>query len=106
MLEDSRLLSLILDRFQLFLKLLVLSLEASDLLFAHGLLLVDRLVVALILDAGVFFKGAPLILKLGHFLAEGVTVHAVPLCILIGVRKLSAKVSQFVTFLIKNSLVL
>ena len=64
MLEDGRLLSLVLNRLQLILQLFVLALEATDFLLTHRLLLVDRLVVALILNASVFFECSPLILQL------------------------------------------
>ena len=62
--KDSSLLPLVLDLLQLLLELLVLPLIATDFLFTHGLVLVDRLVVALILHRGVFLEGAPLILQL------------------------------------------
>ena len=47
MLQYSGLLPLILDHLQLFLELLVLSLEAADLLLTHGLLLVSAAVSVL-----------------------------------------------------------
>lgn len=59
MLEYGCLLSLILDCFELFLQLFVLSLIVADLFLADLLLLVDGLIVALILYASVFFEGAP-----------------------------------------------
>ena len=101
MLEDSCRLSLVLDRFQLLFQLLVLSLETADFLFTHSFLLVDGLVVALILDAGVFFEGAPLVLKFSHFLPQRVAVHAVPLCVFVCVRKLAAEISPFIACLVK-----
>ena len=61
---------LVLQSGDLFLELLDFVREASDLLLAHLLLLVDGLVVAFVLHAGVFFEGAPLVLKLGNLLSE------------------------------------
>ena len=84
-LQDSCLLSLVLDRVELIFQLFVLALAATDLLFAHGLLLVDLLAVRLILHARVLLEGAPLVLQLGHFFAETVAIHSESLCVLIGV---------------------
>ena len=99
-LQDSCLLSLVLDRVELIFQLFVLALAATDLLFAHGLLLVDLLAVRLILHARVLLEGAPLVLQLGHFFAETVAIHSESLCVLIGVRELAAEVRKLICLLI------
>ena len=70
LLHDSCLLFLVLQSGSLFLELFNLIIQASDLFFAHLLLLVDGLVVAFILHASILFEGAPLVLKLGDLLSE------------------------------------
>lgn len=68
-------------------------------------MLVDLLIVALILDAGVLFEGSPLVLQLGYFLSKTVSVHAEPFGVLVSIGQLSAIVSQLITPLIHQCLV-
>lgn len=105
-LEDCSLLSLVFHGLQLLLELVVLALIATDLLLTHCFLLVDRLVVALVFDASVFFEEAPLVLQLGDFFSEGVLVHAMPLSSLVCIGELAAEVGQLVRLLLHECLVL
>ena len=70
LLHDCCLLFLVLQSGSFFLELFNLVIKASDLFFAHLLLLVDGLVVAFVLHACILFEGAPLVLKLGNLLSE------------------------------------
>ena len=85
MLEDRRLLTLVLHGLDVLPQLFVLPLEAFDLLFAHRFLLVELLVVTLVLHRGVFFEASPLILQLVHLLSQAVSVHAVSFPLLFSV---------------------
>ncbi len=68
-------------------------------------MLVDLLIVALILDTGVFFESSPLVLQLGHFLSKTVSVHAEPFRVFVSISQLSAIISQFITLLVHQCLV-
>ena len=70
LLHDRLLLFLVLQSGDLFLKLFYFVSEASDLLLAHLLLLVDGLVVSFVLHACILFEGAPLVLQLGNLLSK------------------------------------
>ena len=69
-LENSGLLPFIFDSFELLLQLFVFALTATDFFFTHGLLLVDRFVVAFILYRRVLLECPPLVLQLGDFLTQ------------------------------------
>ena len=77
--KNSSLLSLVLDLLKFLFQLLILALIGTDFLLAHGLMLVDSLVVGLVLDAGVLLEGPPLVLQLANLLSERISVHPVPL---------------------------
>ena len=100
MLQNGCLLAFVLDSLKLLLELLIFTLAAADLLLAHGLLLVDLLVVVLVLHAGILLKGAPLVLKLSDLFSKTISIHSEPLGIFICVRKLAAEIGQFITFLV------
>ena len=100
MLEDGCVLSLVFDSLKLLLELLVLTLAPSNFFLAHGLLLVDLLVIVFVLHASIFLEGAPMILQLRHLLTQTVAIHAEPLRVLICIRELAAEIGQFITFLV------
>ena len=106
MLEDRRLLTLVLHGLDVLPQLFVLPLEAFDLLFAHRFLLVELLVVTLVLHRGVFFEASPLILQLVHLLSQAVSVHAVSFPLFLSVRQLSAQVRDLIVLLLNQGLML